>query len=168
MRKLFVVRHGEPAVTGVLLGQSNPRLSRDGRFAAGMLKLPVRVIYSSPLRRALETAERMGHRIHVLQDLVEIGYGEWDGKRWEDIEREYPDAARQKELDWAGATPPGGEPWSEFTARVDRALEVIRRGIFPAAVVAHAAVNAQIASRLTGADPFSFQQEYCGVLEYEL
>jgi alpha-ribazole phosphatase len=168
MRKLFVVRHGEPAVRGVLLGQSNPRLSREGRAAASALKLPVRVIYSSPLRRALETAERMGHRIHVLQDLSEVSYGSWDGKRWDEIEREHPEAARLKELDWTSVTPDGGETWHAFVTRVDRALDVIRRGPLPAAVVAHAAVNAQIASRLTGADPFAFQQDYCGVLEYDL
>jgi broad specificity phosphatase PhoE len=168
MRKLFLVRHGEPVVTGVLLGQSNPRLSPAGRTAASALKLSVRVVYSSPLRRALETAERMGARIHVLQELSEISYGQWDGKSWEEIEREDPEIARRKELDWIAVTPPGGERWESFSKRVDAALERVRRGPLPAAVVAHAAVNAQIAARLTGADPFSFEQDYCAVLQYDL
>jgi broad specificity phosphatase PhoE len=168
MPKLFVVRHAEPAAAGVLLGQANPPLSTAGRAAAAGLRLPVRIVYSSPLRRALETASLVGLRTVVLQELAEISYGEWDGMSWESIETLYPELAGRKQLDWRGVTPPGAEDWIAFAARVGRALEVIRSGSLPAAVVAHAGVNAELAHLLCGADPISFQQDYCGVLEYEI
>lgn len=168
MPKLFVVRHAEPAVTGVLLGHANPPLSEAGRAAAAKLRLPVRIVYTSPLRRALETADLFGLRTVVLQGLAEISYGEWDGMSWDAIESRYPELARRKQVDWHGVTPPDAEEWNVFAARVGRTLDVIRSGPLPAAIVAHAAVNAELARNLSGADPLYFQQDYCGVLEYEI
>jgi broad specificity phosphatase PhoE len=168
MPKLFLVRHAEPAATGVLLGHANPPLSAAGQAAAARLRLPVRIVYCSPLRRALETASLVGLRTVVLQELAEISYGEWDGLSWSTIESLYPELAARKQIDWRGVTPPAGEDWDVFAARVARALDVIRCGPFPAAVVAHAAVNAEFVRLLCGADPLSFEQDYSGVLEYEI
>jgi alpha-ribazole phosphatase/probable phosphoglycerate mutase len=168
MSKLFLVRHAEPAATGVLLGQANPPLSSAGRAAAARIRLPVRLVYSSPLRRAVETAAQWGLRTLVLHDLAEISYGEWDGLSWNDIESKYPELSSRKQADWRRVTPPGAEDWDAFSNRVARALDVIRSGPFPAAVVAHAAVNAELARLLCGVDPLSFEQDYCGVFEYEI
>jgi broad specificity phosphatase PhoE len=168
MSKLYLVRHAEPALTGVLLGQANPPLSSAGRTAAAKIRLPVRIVYSSPLRRAVETAAQWGLRTLVLQDLTEISYGEWDGLSWREIESKYPELAKHKQVCWRAVTPPGGEDWEAFANRVARALSLIRSGPFPAAVVAHAAVNAELTRILRGVDPHSFQQEYGEVLEYEI
>lgn len=153
---------------GILLGHTNPSLSLAGRAAAARLRLPVRIVYTSPLRRALETASLVGLRTVVLQELAEISYGEWDGKSWDTIQSLHPELASRKQVDWRGVTPPGAEHWNDFAARVARALCIIRSGPFPAAVIAHAAVNAELARLLCGVDPLSFQQDYCGVLEYEI
>src|SRR5688500_109239 len=111
MPKVFLVRHAEPAVTGVMLGQCDPPLSDDGRLAAAALKLPVSVAYSSPLLRARETAEALDVPVEVLDDLAEISYGEWDGKAWSEIERSDPELAARKLRNWKGTTPPGAEAW---------------------------------------------------------
>jgi len=141
---LFLVRHAEPSVTGVLLGQCDPGLSERGRAqAAGLLAgVELEMVYSSPLRRALETAVLMarGARIEVIDDLREITFGAWDGRKWEDIEKRDPELAASKLRDWRGVTLEGAEAWSDFAARVQRALERIAKGPRPAAVVAHAAV----------------------------
>ena len=142
MPGLFVVRHCEPSITGVLLGQCDPPLSEAGRAHAASLWLPeLALVYSSPLRRALETAQAIarGAPIEIVDDLREITYGEWDGRRWDEIEAD--EVAIRKMADWRGVTPPGGEPWADFAARVMRAFERIRLGPRPAAIVAHAAVN---------------------------
>lgn len=152
MPGLYVVRHAEPALVGVLLGQYDPPLSEAGRSQAAALLKDVRwsVVYSSPLRRALETARLLarGAAIQIVPDLREITYGDWDGKTWAEIESADPVLARKKLNDWAAVTPPGGEAWPDFVARVTRAFEQIKRAPRPAAIVAHAAVNRV----LTGVD----------------
>jgi broad specificity phosphatase PhoE len=165
---LYLVRHGEPALKGVLLGRSDPPLSEAGRAQMAAIRLDAAVIYCSPLRRALESAELIGGEIVVLPDLAEIGLGDWDGKSWAEIEAKDPELAARKLQDWTGVTPPGGETWDEFTERIDRTLEIVRRGPFPAAIVAHVAVNACIAHRVSEAAALSFRQEYGQLDAYNL
>jgi len=167
---LFLVRHAEPALTGVLLGRADPPLSETGRRAAreALAGLAVAVVYASPLRRSLETALAIPAKRVVLDELTEISLGEWDGLRWDEIERRDPELARRKIAGWLGVTPPGGEEWDHFAARVAGALERIRRGPLPAAVVGHVAVNAVLAHLLAGRDQASFVQEYCEMEEFEV
>jgi broad specificity phosphatase PhoE len=145
MPGLFLVRHTEPAITGVLLGSLDPPLSDAGRKHAAVLLQNVKlaVVYSSPMRRALETARLLARDapIQIVDDLREISYGDWDGLTWNEIEARDPKLAARKLADWHGVTAPGGEPWEEFAGRVRRAFERIRHGPRPAATVAHAAVN---------------------------
>jgi broad specificity phosphatase PhoE len=159
MPGLFVVRHCEPARTGVLLGQCDPPLSEAGRAQAAALRFPeLAMVYSSPLRRALETAHAIAHGapVEIVDDLREITYGAWDGRAWAEIEGEDPELAARKLRDWRGVTPPGGETWREFSTRVRGAFDRIRAGPRPAAIVAHAAVN-QIITQV--------DQPYGGVYE---
>lgn len=152
MPQLYVVRHAEPATRGVLLGQCDPPLSDAGRRQAAELlrEANLFVVYTSPLRRARETAELLarGAEIEIVDDLREITYGDWDGRTWAEIEESDANLARRKLEDWRSVTAPSGEPWESFERRVRRAFERIQRGPRPAAIVAHAAVN-QI---LTGVD----------------
>ena len=165
---LYVVRHGEPALKGVLLGRLDPSLSETGRLQMLAIKLTVAVVYTSPLRRARQSAELLGAPILVLPELAEIDAGDWDGRTWAEIEASDPELAKRKVADWTGVTPPGGEEWHDFTRRVDVALELIRQGRFPAAVVGHLAVNAWIMHRIQGGPPLSFEQHYGQVDQYEL
>src|SRR5262249_1059859 len=145
MPDLFLVRHAEPVVSGVMLGQCDPPLSDRGREQAATLLRNVKlaIVSTSPLRRAFETAELLpqGAPIKVIDELKELRHGEWDGRPWDEIERLYPEIATRKLRDWRATTPPGGERWDDFVARVHRALEQIQQGPRPAAIVAHAAVN---------------------------
>jgi alpha-ribazole phosphatase len=167
--KLYVVRHAEPEITGVLLGRTNPALSPAGRQAARDRLGGLRVdrVYTSPLRRCAETAEQINASVLADENLCEIHLGEWDGLSWAEIEERYPELAALKAKDWFGVTPPGGEPWASFAARVTTALRRAMEAYVPAAIVAHVAVNAVIAQALTGADPAAFNQPYCGVMEFE-
>jgi probable phosphoglycerate mutase len=170
MSKLYLVRHAEPDGAGLLLGRTDPPLSDAGRrhALAALAGLQVAVVYSSPLRRAMETARAIAAPLVVFEELAEISLGEWDGLSWSEIETRYSELARRKLRHWLKVTPPEGEDWRCFEARVRRALDRIRGGDFPAAVVSHVAVNSVITSQLAGVDPARFRQEHCQVLEYEL
>jgi broad specificity phosphatase PhoE len=156
----------------VILGRLDPPLSPSGKGKAAQLSNccgAAIIVYSSPLRRAKETAERVSPLSPaILDDLSEIGYGDWDGRSWEDIEASDPELARRKQSDWFGVTPPGGEPWIAFRERVRRAGEQILQGPFPAVVVAHAAVNSVLAEMFTGSNPLEFSQEYGEVITLEI
>jgi broad specificity phosphatase PhoE len=172
MRTLYLIRHACPAVNGVLLGQSDPPLSDQGRRDARRILsgLEAQRVYSSPLRRALETAAflRSPTAVTVLDELAEISLGVWDGKSWEEAQRSDPALANRKSADWFGVTPPGGESWTAFSSRVRKALDEALSGPMPAAIVAHLAVNSVIAASLRGSQPIEFQQSYCEVIELDV
>lgn len=168
MPSLHIIRHAEPAITGVLTGQSDPPLSPYGREQAALLHAEFDTVYCSPLRRAYETAAFLARQPIVLGELAEISYGDWDGLPWSRIEREWPDLASRKLRDWRGVPAPGGEPWDVFVSRVDRGLNLVLAGPLPAAVVAHEAVNAVIAQRLLGTSADEYKQQFCETRIYEI
>ncbi|MBC8164266.1 MAG: histidine phosphatase family protein, partial [Bryobacteraceae bacterium] len=74
MPALHLVRHAEPAITGVLLGHTDPPLSEAGRQQCPLILLNADVLYTSPLLRTRETAELIAHgrEIVILSDLAEM------------------------------------------------------------------------------------------------
>jgi alpha-ribazole phosphatase len=170
MPTVYVMRHGEPAVTGVLLGQTDPPLSQAGASeAASVAKLlPDCVVYSSPLLRARQTAQRLHTNPVIVPEFIEITYGEWDGWCWREIEVEYPEQARAKMENWELITPPGAESWEHFCGRVRLGLSRVMKGRLPAVIVGHEAVNAVIARELGNSQIHSYKQSYCELVEYRL
>lgn len=155
----------------MLLGASNPPLSESGKARAAATVLPpVASLYTSHMRRSLETAAAIskGTPRIVLAALNEISYGDWDGRTWAEIERLNRRLAAAKLRDWRGVTPPRGELWSAFEARVLDALEYVLWRSFPAAIVGHSAVNSIIDAKLTGSDPLRFRQDHCEIREYDI
>jgi broad specificity phosphatase PhoE len=78
-------------------------------------------VLTSPLRRARRTAELTGHAdAEVVTDLVEWGYGEYEGITTAEIRESVPGWTV-----WTHPTP-GGEPAEEVSARLDRVLTRLR------------------------------------------
>ena len=108
---------------GIATGWQHGRLSEKGRALATELgqrrRGSVDVVFSSDLRRAVETAEIAfgGSDVPVLHDwrLRECDYGERNGAPRDELER-----TRRAHLD---APYPGGESWREAAARVSRFIE---------------------------------------------
>jgi broad specificity phosphatase PhoE len=165
---ILLIRHQEPELRGRFIGKTDPPLTPAGREAAACLAdLRVAALYCSPLRRARETAAFIPGELIVVPELAEIWFGEWEGLTWQEIQERWPGVACRKVEDWLGVTAPGGECWTDFCARIDRALERILAGPRPAAVVAHMVVNAALAQRLLGQDPKQFRQQYGEVLHFD-
>ena len=118
--KLYIIRHGQTDwnVQGRIQGRQDIPLNAAGRsqaqmLAKGMEKRPVTAIYSSPQLRAMETAKALagnqGVEVIPLPELVEIGYGDWEGRTASDI------LTKERKLyeEWwqhpATVAPPGGE-----------------------------------------------------------
>lgn len=152
--RIVLVRHVEPnpAVRGRCYGALDVGLSPEGRRRARALAqalegLALQAVYTSPLRRALETALPLaaarGLSPVVDEDLRELDFGELEGMTYEEI------AARHPKLyaAWMGRPTevrfPGGESYAELRRRVSRALPELRarHAGDEIAVVAHGGVN---------------------------
>ena len=100
-RLLFLARHGETDWNreGRFQGHADPPLNGTGRaqaaqLAAGLADVELSAVYSSPLRRALETARVVAaaHELEAvaLDALREVDVGSWQGltradaKAWAD------------------------------------------------------------------------------------
>jgi len=116
----LTIRHGEPCSEnrGRCYGKLDIDLSPEGRrqlqAVAGKLSgEPICAIYSNPRRRALESAailtEQLRCPVITEERFCEIDFGEFEGKLYGDIPREYPDIYRQWMEDPTKAQFPNGE-----------------------------------------------------------
>jgi alpha-ribazole phosphatase len=166
MGLVYLIRHAEPELTGVLLGRSDVSL-RPAAIPPCMLDL--KTLFSSPLRRARETAALLfpDRPVIVLEELAERSYGEWERVAWDEVKARWPEIAAGAERDWLGTTPPKGESWPELLARARRVWREIRGASSPVAVVAHGGLNSALAHVIDGRDPTKIQQSYLEVLTLE-
>jgi len=156
MKKVYLIRHGLPDFPegrGMCIGTTDIPMGEKGLAqAAEMAKNlpPVTAVFSSPLSRAVQTAQAIGMPVTILDDLREMYAGEWDGLTFDEIRQRYPElyAARARDL----ALPlPGAEDCEEGVARFCAALRQAAHaapGDF--AVVAHGGILAQFMKKLTG------------------
>lgn len=111
-------------------------------------------VFASPLLRAAETARILARGRPVATDprLVEISFGEWEGKRGKDLLADPASGYRHVE-EWGWhRQPPGGEsPW-EVWQRARPALAEIAAGDEPALLVIHRALMRVIMARAWGWD----------------
>jgi len=133
---VFLVRHGQTDsnVTGFYMGWSNEDLNEAGynqahNLASRLAGLPIASIYSSPLQRAYTTATILGepHKLEprVLDDLIEIRLGDWQGLHMDEIQQRWPELWQQSRIDPSEITMPNGESFNEVTERAVRAFERI-------------------------------------------
>jgi len=132
--QLMLVRHAKNDWVGDRLAGWTPgvHLNDQGRqqaeaLGARMAHLPITAIYSSPLERAVETAQAIAvpHnlKVQVLEDIGETRYGEWTGASLKELAKTelwpvvqvYPSGARF----------PGGESLRETQARAVAALDAL-------------------------------------------
>lgn len=158
--KIYLIRHGQTDwnIQGKIQGSHDIPLNDAGRrqaelLAEGMESRPVRKIFSSPLTRAMKTADMISRRqkveIFPMPQLMEVEFGKWEGMTWDEIREAYPKEFRHWCLNPAEASPPGGESQKEVTDRCVRAVKEIletTNGREDAAVISHGATMAHLVS----------------------
>lgn len=164
--KLVLVRHGESNWnrTGLVQGWRDPHLSTHGENQTKLLarKLSAnhfKAIYSSPLRRAYQSAKilaaALGVSIKTCEGLKEMHLGKWEGKPLKRIEQEYPGMPSRWFERPTGVKIPGGESIASFRKRVITTLDEIRERHHDEniIVVAHGGVISIYLVHLLGMDP---------------
>lgn len=158
--RVWLVRHAAPATpAGITVGAGDPPLSEAGRdqarrIAASLAERPLTRVWSSDLRRAVETASMIaaahGLEVEETAALRELDFGAWEGRDLRDLWLEDPRAARAWEADIADAPRSFGESVRDLEIRVrDFWGGVVLTGD-EVAVVAHHGSLAALQSAITG------------------
>jgi len=123
---LILTRHGQAAADDVMLGgRLDLPLTAGGRAEAEALARRlngVRIdrIFSSPMARALETAQVIATTLAIDVDerLRELDYGRWEGLTHAEIEARDPELWGRWEYDPASTHAPGGESGDDVAVRL--------------------------------------------------
>jgi probable phosphoglycerate mutase len=126
---VYLARHGETewSLSGQHTGLTDLPLTERGernarRLGERLKGLSFAKVFTSPLQRARRTCELagFGDRAEIDPDLVEWNYGEYEGKRTQEIHAKRPDWQLFRD----GC--PGGESPQQIGARADRVIKRIR------------------------------------------
>ncbi len=181
MAEIILVRHGETEWnTGdVFRGRIDIGLSETGLKQAALLgeylkNIRVEAIFSSPLKRALSTAEEI-KRYHDLEiistnGLIDYDFGEWQGISRQEIKTRYTGLYNEWNTHPERVKIPGGETLDDVR---DRALGFINdltnkyTGIV--ILVSHRVVIKVIICALLGLDNsyyWNIEQDTCGITTF--
>ncbi|UCC57457.1 MAG: alpha-ribazole phosphatase family protein [Gammaproteobacteria bacterium] len=143
------MRHGEPVGGRRYRGQIDDALSEKGweqMWNAVDTDPDWQQIVSSPLQRcsafAASLAESLALPLQVESRFMEVGFGDWEGKTRDELDRLDPGQIGRFYRDPVNNRPPGAEPLEKFTDRVLTAFrEILKRFSGQSVlVVAHAGV----------------------------
>jgi len=126
---IYIVRHGETDwnLEEKMQGHTDIPLNAKGisqaqDIARDLQKIPLDIIYSSPLSRALETATIINtyHKAKIITDnaLRERRFGELEGKTYKEINAYHPALLFHESWNFPHYRPPDGESVNDIKIRV--------------------------------------------------
>jgi len=181
MTEIVVARHGETEwnVAEIFRGRIDIELNETGIRQAQLLAeylsgASIEAVYSSPLKRALKTAEVIAshHRldIKIAPGLIDLDYGKWQGLSHQEVKAQY------KELyaEWTSrpdqVTIPEGESLNDVRERAAGVVdEVIAEYEGTVILVSHRVVNKVLICALLELDNSHFwniRQDTCGITTF--
>jgi len=125
MIHLGLIRHGHTSWNraGRIQGRTDIPLDEEARTQLAKLRLPApwdrAALVSSPLSRAVETAELISGRTPVTRpELIEMDWGKWEGQKGIELLADPENGYRHIE-DWGwDYRPPGGESPGDLRSRL--------------------------------------------------
>ena len=134
--KLILARHGqtewnrEKRVQGISdIALNEQGVGQANRLAQALRDEPIEAILSSPLKRAVQTAEAVNrfHSLAIEKDgnLSELHQGDFEGRTFPEIMATHADFLRQWAADPASVTMPGGESLAMLQKRSWQTVERI-------------------------------------------
>ena len=136
--RLILARHGETSWNreGRNQGRTPTELNARGvqqakNLARALRKFPIRALYSSPLRRAGQTAETIAQTVSLpvilLDGLMEMDLGRVDGLTNAEMRERFPEIVEGWRNDPSSVRMPGGETLGDVQKRGWQAIDGIRR-----------------------------------------
>lgn len=170
MTLIAFIRHGPTTWNEEhrLQGTTDVPLSEVGRALVASWRLPEELAgfawAASPLGRAVDTARLLGGPDDIETDprLIEMGFGEWEGRRLKELRAEMGAAMRANESRGLDFQPPGGESPRMVTERVAAWLAERARLGRPTIAVAHHGIIRATLALATGWQMFDKYPEELG------
>ncbi|MCX8033710.1 MAG: alpha-ribazole phosphatase [Thermodesulfovibrio sp.] len=163
---VYLLRHGETdGPKRVYKGHIDVPLSKRGveqvekvaeKLKHVIAKYPFEktIILSSPLKRAVKTAEIIGEALSIeiipMEILKERSFGKWEGMSLDEIVSAYPDDFERWRQNPAKFSPPEGESTLDVSNRAKRAIEHILKEYkdHRVLITAHGGINRVILCNL--------------------
>jgi len=171
MTRIYLVRHGQTAWNKeeIFRGRTDVPLNETGLREAQLAgeyfrEMEIHAIYSSPLLRAWETAQKIAEvqrlGVRSLQGIIDMCFGEWEGQSLKDVQEKDGQRFQQWKNEPHLVKIPGGETLDEVR---DRAMAVLDKTIqFHSGktllFVSHRVVNKVILCSILGLDNSHFWQ----------
>jgi len=171
MTRIYLVRHGQTAWNKeeIFRGRTDVPLNETGLREAQLAgeyfrEMEIHAIYSSPLLRALETAQKIAEvqrlEVRSLQGIIDMCFGEWEGQSLKDVQEKDGQRFQQWKNEPHLVKIPGGETLDEVR---DRAMAVLDKTIQSHSgktllFVSHRVVNKVILCSILGLDNSHFWQ----------
>lgn len=156
-RKIWLTRHGESRFNPERRIGGDPELTERGREYSESLaaffgsRAPEHlVIWTSTLRRALQTAEPLGPSAVARRNLDEIDAGICDSLSYEEIHERLPEEFRARSVDKFRYRYPRGESYIDVINRLEPVIVDLERQRSPVLVVSHNAVIRALYAYLMG------------------
>ena len=181
MTEIILVRHGETEwnVEEVFRGRIDIELNQTGIKQSELLaeylsERKIDTIYSSPLKRALKTAEIIAgsHKrdVEIASGLIDFDCGKWQGLSLQEVKDKYKELYAQ----WISRPDkvkiPAGESLNDVRKRAIRLVDdVIAKHEGTVVLVAHRVVNKVLICALLGLDNSHFwnvRQDTCGITTF--
>jgi probable phosphoglycerate mutase len=165
MEEVYLVRHGETEWnrTGRRQGQLDAPLTESGiaevrRVAERIESIPIDGVFSSPLGRAVATAQTYAQVLHqtitTVDDLRELDHGVMAGMTNEEIERAFPGEMARRSRDKYKWRFPNGENYADADSRAASALrQIAESGRLRPLVVSHEMIGRMLLRNLLGLEP---------------
>jgi len=185
MTRIVLIRHGQTewnrierfrGRADVLLDETGlAQAKATGRRVAAQWQ-PV-AVYSSPLSRAVKTAEaiagRLGLPVQIHAGIADIDYGQWQGLTPDEVEERWPEVHHAWYTAPHAVRIPGGETLDEIRIRAMEAVnEIAAQHVGQtAALVSHTVVNRVILLAVLGLGNDRFwclRQDTCAVNVFEM
>ena len=178
MTEIIIARHGQTEwnVGEVFRGRIDIGLDETGLKQAELLaeylsNKKIEAIYSSPLKRALETAEAIASyhnlEVEIASGLIDFDFGKWQGLFLQEVKDKFPELYAEWVMSPHLVKIPGGESLDAVTERAMSVLEeVIDRYEGTVVLVAHRVVNKVLICALLGLNNSHFwniKQDTCGI-----
>jgi len=181
MTEIILARHGETEwnVEEVFRGRIDIELNETGIKQAELLaeylsRTKIQAIYSSPLKRAVKTAETIAgyHKldVEIAPGLIDFDYGKWQGLPHQEVKDKY----KEFYAEWINSPErvkiPAGESLNDVRERAMSVVgDVIAKYKGTVVLVAHRAVNKILICALLGLDNSHFwniRQDTCGITTF--
>ncbi len=178
MAEIILARHGETEwnVAEVFRGRIDIDLSETGVKQAKLLAeylstSKIEAVYSSPLKRAHNTAETIARphkmKVNADPDLIDFDFGQWQGLSHEEIKEKYKDLYTKWINHPEQVSMPGGESLEDVSRRVIRFKnKLIASHHGTILIVGHRVVNKVMLCTMLGLDNSRFwkiRQDTCGI-----